>query len=490
MKRIVCYIVAAFAAAVLCRAEDTTALHARLERIVSGCEKLSGASVGISVLDLRSSRELADINSGTRLIPASNTKLITTGLAIKTLGADWRFGTEIAYCGEIKDSTLTGDIYIIGLGDPTIMGRDALADRDILKKWADIIHRSGIKTVKGRVIGDGRAWEGPAEQATWALDDIGYDYGAGGDALYFHNNCIEIEETPGMQPGDSVTLVQTYPETPWMTLDNHAVTGRKGSKPSLMLYTYPSSTYARMEGCYPVDRKPRSELFANKFPALTCAFYLAREIGAEGYAFVDMDGIVRPGKAKEKAADAEPLGRTESAPLRDIARETNRQSVNLYAEAMYRASGKTICGSAHYDSCRVAQGKALEAMGLDPESVNIVDGSGLSRRNYISPEFMTAFLKAMAAGEDGKVFMGTLSTPGEGTAWALLKDCPRKANFRLKSGSMSGVLCYSGYLLADNGQPLAAISIMINGAQAGRSSLQSAAMDPLLQEIADFFLYL
>ncbi|MBR6886350.1 MAG: D-alanyl-D-alanine carboxypeptidase, partial [Bacteroidales bacterium] len=208
------------------------------------------------------------------------------------------------------------------------------------------------------------------------------------------------------------------------------------------------------------------------------------------YAFVDMDGIVRPGEAKEKASDAEPLGRTESAPLREIARETNLQSVNLYAEAIYRATGKTLCGSADYDSCRVAQGKALEAMGLDPESVSIVDGSGLSRRNYISPEFMTAFLKGMAAGEDGKVFIGTLSTPGEGTAWALLKDCPRKANFRLKSGSMSGVLCYSGYLLADNGQPLAAISIMINGAQAGRSSLQSAAMDPLLQEIADFFLYL
>jgi len=90
----------------------------------------------------------------------------------------------------------------------------------------------------------------------------------------------------------------------------------------------------------------------------------------------------------------------------------------------------------------------------------------------------------MASSPSFDAFLNTLPAPGEGTLVTLLKGKPAATRFRLKSGSMEGVLCYSGYLLDGSGTPVATVSILVNGASASTSRLRKA-LEAVLSAISE-----
>ncbi|MBO7397415.1 MAG: D-alanyl-D-alanine carboxypeptidase, partial [Bacteroidales bacterium] len=151
-----------------------------------------------------------------------------------------------------------------------------------------------------------------------------------------------------------------------------------------------------------------------------------------------------PGGAAASASERTSVGESVSPTLRDIVRETNVNSDNFYAEALYRAMGEAATGIALYDSCRVAQNEVILGLGLDLGGISFCDGSGLSRMNGVSARWMVAFLEKMRG---DAAFVSSLPAPGEGTLVGILSSHPARSSFRMKSGSMSGVLCYSGYIL-------------------------------------------
>ena len=109
---------------------------------------------------------LVEMNSQTMMLPASNMKLISTGAALHALGTDMQFETRLGYDGTVEDGTLHGDLYIIGGGDPTLGSKDSIAvDIDhTFAQWEAIIRANGITRIEGRIIGDGRWFEGMAEE--------------------------------------------------------------------------------------------------------------------------------------------------------------------------------------------------------------------------------------------------------------------------------------------------------------------------------------
>ena len=135
-------------------------------------------------------RILVDIDADNMLIPASNMKLISTGAAIHRFGPEYRFETSIGYDGEITGGVLDGNIYIIGGGDPTLGSKDSIATalERTFSQWEAMIRKAGIRQIKGRIIGDGRFFEGMAEEPTWLWNDIGTYYGAGATGLMFYEN--------------------------------------------------------------------------------------------------------------------------------------------------------------------------------------------------------------------------------------------------------------------------------------------------------------
>ena len=461
-------------ALLLCLGLQAQTLQQKVDQAVTK-EPLKGAVVGVMVQDA-AGHVLASREAGRRLVPASNLKLVTTGTALHALGPDFRFETGIGYTGTVEDGTLHGDVYIIGGGDPTLGVTDTVAVKPdaLFWRWKSMLKDAGISRIDGRIIGDGRAYEGHLENTTWGYDDTGTYYGAGCNALSYYENAVDYLVSAGTAD-EPVNVTQRFPDTPWMHFSNRTSTGPKGTGNSLYLYTTDLAPYAEMRGTYSIDRKPKVEHFANKYGALTCAYYFwqnLRDTGWDisgGYADIDRGGYVRGADfvPAYKAATPQVLGQSASPTLAKIVRQTNVLSDNFYAEAIFRQMGEKASGIAEYDSCRVAVYDVLEnLMESDLAGIRLEDGSGLSRLNTASPAFLVSFLRSMTRSRGFDAFLASLPQPGEGTLNTLLpKLAPtQKARIRVKSGSMDGVLCYSGYILDEQGKPARIFSLMVKGA--------------------------
>ena len=452
-----------------------------VDRIASEAP-LNTASWGMKAVDSKG-RVLAEYNSAAKMAPASNMKLITSGCALHSLGADFRFPTSIAYSGEIVDGTLKGDIYIVGGGDPTIGSADSIAVKadGLFWKWKSAMKAAGINAIEGRIIGDGRLFEGHLENTSWEYDDVGTDYGAGSSALSFYANAQDYEVSAGAKAGDPVNVRISYPETPWLHFTNLGTTGPAGTGNSLYLYATDLAPYAELRGTFALGRKPKTEHFANKYGAMTCAYYFYKNLVSTGwtvsggYADIDRLGRIRgvdfvPG---DKASnDLKTITTTFSPSLFKISRETLSRSDNFYAEAMMRIMGEKSTDISVYDSCRVAEIEVLEDLcpGIS-EELSIDDGSGLSRHNFVSASTLVKYLVSMKKSPAFGSFIDALPYPGsEGTLKYLLSglDPAVRKRIRMKSGSMDGVLCYSGYIIPASGNAKDAIvfSILTNNCDA------------------------
>lgn len=445
---------------------------------------LQGASIGLLVVD-RKGDTLARLQPHTRLVPASNLKLVTTGCALHAFGPEYRLRTGIGYTGRIEeDGTLKGDLWILGGGDPTIGAKDSMALRPdaLFWKWKSLARAAGIRRIDGRIVGDGRAWEGHLENPSWSYDDTGTYYGAGSEALSFYQNATDWSVRAGAAPGDTVKARQTYPDTPWMHSRNLGITGPAGSGNSLYLFTTDLAPYAELRGTFAVDRDPKTEHFANKYGALTCAYYFWKNLKDTGwevsgtYADVDRCGYIREEGSLpvEKAGTPVMVGWSESPTLREIVRQTNVRSDNFYAESLFRAMGEAASGVAVYDSCRVAEQEVLLGLGLALDGICIEDGSGLSRQNHVSPAFLVSFLQRMAESPAFEAFVASLPHPGEGTLASLLPNLLQRERLCFKSGSMGGTLCYSGYVMGDDGKPEITFSILTNNAKGKQADVRAA----------------
>jgi len=426
---------------------------------------------------------LVAVNVRQRLVPASNVKLLTTGLALHRLGADFRFETRIAYTGTVQDGILKGDVYILGGGDPTTGSRSDCAEGigKTFATWAQLLADAGITAVEGRILGDPRAFATPTPQNLgWTFDDLGTYYGAGPTGLNFFENAQNFYITPG-PAGAAPNYKVQYPETPWMRMENHAVTGPARSSNTLYYVNSTLGPYGELAGSFPVDRRGYTLECSNAFGAYTCAWYFRNYLQKNGievrgaWGDITPQGEVRtdltPGAARTPAAVADSLtilGSSFSAPLSAIVRDTNAESDNFYAETLLKAIALHDGRTAGQDDCEKAAEAGLRALGLRTDGAcHQVDGSGLSRKNYVSPAFFVRFLRKMMTLPVWEPFFASLPVPGDkGTLENRFEKAPQefKSRIHMKTGSMNGVRCFSGYILASDGDPQHTIvfSVLVN----------------------------
>lgn len=403
---------------------------------------------------------LASHNPSTMLVPASNMKLITTGAAIHTLGKDYRFKTGLGYKGKIHDGTLKGNLYILGGGDPTLGSKDSIATPLELtfSQWKSLLDKNGIRKIDGHIIGDGRYFDGMAEEETWLWNDIGTYFGTGSSALMFYENMQSFAVSPGAAPDDSLNISPHYPDAPWMTFRYNCTTGEKGTGDKLYMYTSDLAPIAEIRGTFGVDRGRKQVDCSNKYAEYTCAKYFTDWLRKKGVQCTKGASDV---KLKKDWMSHEPkdslimIGSTESPALSRIIYTTNHASNNLYAETLFRTLGKTISGSANYESSATALESVLRNMGVDTSrGLRIKDGSGLSRQNYVSADFYCRFLEEMMHSPVFEEYVASLPSPGgDGTLQFNMKSYPAELRSRIKakSGSMNGIRCYSGYIIPTEG---------------------------------------
>ena len=275
-------------------------------------EELKEAAWGIKAVKLNG-EVVAEYNSGTRLVPASNMKLITTGVILNELGPDFRFRTRIAYRGEISEGTLNGDLYIVGGGDPTIGDRDsaAVALQTTFSEWEKIIREAGISRIEGRIIGDGRYFDGERQNHSWMLEDCAAGDGTVLTGLSFGGGLQSFNVTPGAKAGDPAKVEAVFPETPWMEWNHSCTTSASGTAEDLYYASTELAPVASMTGTVPAGARTRRITCANSFGAMTCAFYFYRYlenegiIAAEGPADIDMNGRIRDFSTEDELPAAE-----------------------------------------------------------------------------------------------------------------------------------------------------------------------------------------
>ena len=465
---------------------------------------LASSAVGVFAMSMDGDT-LALHNARVKFVPASNMKLITTGLALVSLGENFRYETSLGYDGTIVDGVLKGDLYIIGGGDPTTGSKAQCAEPvdALFASWLKILRTAGISSIDGSVIGDPRYLSAVTPEGMgWTYDDLGTNYGAGPTGLNFFENAQNFSIKPGTAPGQKPDIQPRYPETPWMTFVNHATTGAPRSRNSVYYINTHLSPCGEFAGSFPVDRKGYTLECSNRFGAYTCAHYFCKYLRtngvsvSEGPADISPSGHVRqtPGMLEEggRASDAgsiTKIGSTGSAALKSIARETNCESDNFFAETLLKTLSVKRGGSADYDSCILAAESALVSLGLNPASgCRIFDGSGLSRKNYVSPSFFVNFLTAMARSSVSGAYLASLPHPGgKGTLEYKFhsRDAAFRSRIRMKSGSMNGILCYSGYILPADGDLSHAVvfSILTNNCTASSWAV-SPQIDKIIEALA------
>lgn len=436
---------------------------------------------------------LAQKDPHTMLVPASNMKLITTGAALHTLGGDFRYRTGIGYTGAIEDGTLNGNLYIIGGGDPTIGSKDSIATRlDItFAHWEKLIKDAGIKRINGHIIGDGRWSEGMAEEPTWSYQDIGVYYGAGVTGLMFYENMLSFNAQAGKEIGAPAEIEVSYPETPWMNIRNESVTDKAGIGDKTYMYTSEFTPVAAIRGSYGIDRGAKRLDFSNKFPEYTCAHYFEEYLRKKGISCTSgaADFKLKNDWMTERCdtIGITLLGETVSPELKRIAFTTNHVSNNLFAETLLKTLGKALYGSNTYEVSCMALEKALNKMGLDTRSIHIQDGSGLSRQNYVSADFFCRFLKRMMDSPAYNDFLYGLPYPGgNGSLQYNMKNYPYelRSRIKVKSGSMNGVRCYSGYILPRSSEGKVIIFSILTGNSTAPSWKTRQLLDKLMATIA------
>jgi len=321
-------------------------------------------------------------------------------------------------------------------------------------------------------VGDESAFES-MQPGSWAWEDIGNYYAARASALTISDNLYKLYFKPGLNPGDETKVLRTEPYLPELKFDNHVLTGPKGSGDNGYIYAFPGQYEADLRGT--VGQGP--EEFPIKGALPDPALFAAQSFGG----FLTRSGI--NANKKPYSTDAAPAGRlelvteTEGSPLADIARATNKRSFNLYAELLLRqlAVSKGLKGTGP-DGIKVLT-EFLAAQGVDTSEMKIVDASGLSRADLVKPANFTDLLTAVSQKKYFEAFRDTLVFPADpeasGHIRRLGKDGLLAAGLRIKSGSITGVRSYTGYLKTKKGRTLAFTFILNN------YSAESADIDKL-----------
>ena len=462
---------------------------------------LKNSVISVYVED-ENGKELASLNPSMPLLTASVAKTITTGLALKILGPDYKFSTKIAYSGRIhRNGVLYGDIYIVGGADPTLGMDDynmSVPADSIFAIWKEELKAAGIKSVKGLVIGDDRIFSDECAPSFWSYGNMGGISGCGSSGLPFAMNQSVFEIKAGEYSGDPVAVTPLSGVLPDLQIINELSTGKPGSSTNnVACRTTRIAPVIRLYGTYPAGNT-KKRIAPNQFSAWTCAYEFSKYLAANGIKTEGYDEITNVRRAHQPCTSQDSLtyvAETFSPELKDIVYTTNRVSQNFFAETIYRLVGKKLIeqkkGSAalnvSYKNASKAIREYLIINGVDLTGYAQADGSGLSRNNHISASFLTRFYNFML--QDEAVFdtyLASFPVPGEyGTLDVVLKNenPDIKASIHAKSGSLDDVRTYAGFAKTKSGY--VRFAIMTNNLPCPKSKVQPV-IEGLMFEIAKY----
>jgi len=420
------------------------------------------ASVSIKILNAENGSTVFEYNPETCLMPASVLKLITSAAALELLGPEFCFRTILGYTGHLNSKTglLTGDIIIIGGGDPAL-GSSYFKDhyRNFLKNWITGIKNLGIKKIEGKVISDDSRYDFQPVPAKWLWEDVGNYYGAGVYGLSGFDNMYEIHFRTS--DDGSIPVITRFIPDICRNLYPSFLTA-SGNSDKGYVFAAPYNKYGWISGTIPVNTEDFTLKASITDPPLLIAKIFDNMLDSAGIEVTEDPSTIRlDGNTSHKEPVV--IAETVSPPLERIIEVLNHESVNLFAEHLIKEMGKIYKNSGTATAgIEIVKG-FLEASGIDTGGIILEDGSGMSPMNAVSSEGMAGLLFFMRTrGKYFNEFYTSLPDAGkEGTLKNYFKNKAFESNLKAKSGSMTRVRSYAGYFKTMSGNEML-FSIIIN----------------------------
>ncbi|MFJ5773663.1 D-alanyl-D-alanine carboxypeptidase/D-alanyl-D-alanine-endopeptidase [Streptomyces sp. NPDC093094] len=461
---------------------DRTGLPEAIETIL-GDPRMEGGLAGVVVADARSGDVLYSHLPTTRLMPASNTKLATSAAATEILGPGYRFTTDVLATGRRHGTTLAGDLYLRGTGDPTLLA----ADYDRLA--ADVA-ATGVTRVDGRLVADDTRFDTRRLGRSWAADDESSYYSAQTSALSlapdtdYDTGTVIVTVAPGAAPGAEPAVTVT-PDTGYVDVDMDAVTVAAGGADDLTVEREHGGNTVHVTGTTPVGGSGAKEWVTVWEPTGYAAAVFRDALAAHG---VKVTGPTRTGRATPAAA--RPLAAHASMPLKDLLVPFMKLSNNMHAEALTKAMGYEVSGQGTWPAGLAAVSGYLKGVGVDTARLRQVDGSGLSRMDNFPAGQLARLLLAVRAEPwyaDWYRSLPVACDPGRftgGTLRTRMCGTPAAGNARAKTGSLTGASALSGYVTAADGRELVFSIVLNNYLAASVKPLEDAIVVTLARSTA------
>jgi len=423
-------------------------------------KNLTHASVSFKAIDLSTKKIIGSYNENRSLTPASNMKLVTTATALEVRGSRFRFETPLLYDGFIREAVLYGNLYIKGTGDPTLGSEfNPTGKEDFLKEWSDAVRRAGIRKIVGNIIVLDQLFGYEGISPKWLWEDAGNYYAPGIYGIGIFDNMYRVYLQSSSV--DSLTAV-LYIEPPVYDLQlTNEVRASDDTTDNAYFFGLPFADEMRLYGTIPAHRSSFAVKGAIPDPGLFLARYFRD--------YLQKNGITTEGKATTyRLNPVTPTGEKllstiRSVDLSSIVKTINVRSNNQYAEYLYKLL--TVL-----DSIDIPE--FWRKKGLDSDALFMYDGSGNSPADAVSAEFLIDLLVYMNnQSENSAVFYQSLPVVGrDGTVASFLKNTSLNGKARLKSGSISNVQSYSGYV--ENNGKRYAVSLIINNFTGKRNELR------------------
>jgi serine-type D-Ala-D-Ala carboxypeptidase/endopeptidase (penicillin-binding protein 4) len=409
---------------------------------------------GILVQPLGSEQTLYSHDAQKYFTPASNTKLLTTAAALQHLGANFRFRTSIY-------ANADGSLRVVGRGDPSL-------NNSQMQALAQQLKQNGISQIKQLVVDDSYI-SGEIVNPTWQWEDVQSDYGAPVSSFMVNENLFTVKLLP-QAVGKPLKLVwNDFNEARQWRIVNQSLTVENNQTSYLDITRDLSGTVLRIKGTLPANSQP--ELIT--LPVVDPTNYFVRRFRS----ILATEKITLGQILLGTGDNQREIAFVESPLLSELLREVNVNSNNLYAEALLRALAINQAKKTNQNTANIGLEMlkaSLTQLGVDPANYVLVDGSGLSRRNLVSPAALVQTLQGIAKTPLASLYRASLPVAGKnGTLRNRLRGTSAEGIVQAKTGTLTGAVSLSGYINAPKYEPLV-FSIMVNQSEQPVAVLRQA----------------
>lgn len=432
MKKIFLFLLAVYSLNAF--AQNDASFNASFKKF-AGDASLKHALISLYVVNSNSGKAVTEVNINIGVAPASCQKVITAATAYELLGQNYFYKTTLAYTGKIEKGILNGDIVIKGSGDPTFGSPryKSTSEENIITAFKDAIARQGIKELNGNVYADESLWNDEVTPDGWIWQDIGNYYGAGARALNWRENQYDLFLKSGKNIGDSASIVGTKPLfVDGLNLKSMATSAAKGSGDNMYIYFPLNDPFGYARGTIPVNESRFTISGAMPHPAQQLAITLEAALKN-----LPVEKIAADYPSAQQSTGAGNVFYTYNSPSLDsIMFYFLKRSINLYGESLLKTLGYQQSNDGATNAGEDAIKKFWEKKGIEPSALNIIDGSGLSPSNRVTTSSLVSVMEFAAKQKWFPSFYEAL---------------PLISGIKMKSGSINGVVSYTGYIKGKNG---------------------------------------